>query len=282
MKQSNILPFLFLCNRKRTARVRCWSTCGHCCRWYPMTSSRQTTPARKCWSARCSRCGSAGSTWPTSAVCRRLPWWRTASWAAPCHSRPSSWTWCTTNRNRRSPRSYHSGVCHIAAGQLRDTQYTVDHDRTRQDANVDDEHARHIAAGRSLDHGRMEFIKQQYYRAVVSTCYVPGRPSTTNVGLTTLSRAPGGFRDDTVRDVLRRLETDELSRYDCYCHSSPVKRRATWLSLIDDKQFTGELRNHHHDKVVRFLLSWYWIYGWKTHRRRRRRVALSAIYIHTN
>jgi len=157
---SDFSPFLFLCNRKRTARVRCWSTCGRCCRWYPTTSSRQTTPARKCWSAHCSRCGSAGSTWPTSAACRRLPWWRTASWAAPCHSRPSSWTWCTTNRNRRPPRSYRSGVCHISAGQLRDTQYTVDHDRTRQDANVDDEHAWHIAAGRSLDHGRMEFIKQ--------------------------------------------------------------------------------------------------------------------------
>jgi len=157
-RNRNVSPFSFLCNRKRTARARCWSTCDRCCRWCPTTSSRQTTPARTCWSARCSRCGSAGSTWLMWAACRRLPWWRTASWAAPCHSRPGSWTWCTTNRNRRPPRSYRSGVRHISAGQLRDTQYTVDHDRTRQDANVDDEHARHITAGRSLDRGRMAFV----------------------------------------------------------------------------------------------------------------------------
>lgn len=199
-------PFSFPCSRKRTARVRCWSTCGHRCRWPQMASSRQTTLGRQCLSARYSRFGSAGSTWPTWAACKLPPWWRTEFWAAPCRWCLGSWTWCTTDRNhhRRPPRSYRSGVCHISAGQLRDTVHAVDQDRARQGANVD-EHARHIAAGRyCLGHRRTDNVyRTAILRARSTSCHVrPDRPSTTTVGPTTSSLTPVG--DNIASVVLRR------------------------------------------------------------------------------
>lgn len=55
------------------------------------------------------------------------------------------------------------------------------------------------------------YFIEQLSRGRLSTCHVvPGRPSTTTVGQsTTLSRAPGGFRDDTVRVVSLRSAAKE-------------------------------------------------------------------------
>lgn len=91
------------------------------------------------------------------------------------------------------------------------------------------------------------------YRAVVSTCHVPSTPSTTTVGLTTLVRTPGDFRDDINRPW---CVGDEGNGIIAILLKSLITGE-NMNNVIDDKQFVRELRNHHHDKVA-LLLSWYW------------------------